>query len=149
MAATSTDTSLVCSFSAFTNTKCGLTPYFPKETEVLLLKNCQGNLKSHLSSYYINDDISTECNLICHRVGIFAEIDSYSVYPYHRYSLGMCWKRLSKCTHPEHTGKGKAEGNRQGVTVAASLHLLQKFGCVVPVGSGKYMILLQYTFCHI
>ncbi|CAG2196656.1 unnamed protein product [Mytilus edulis] len=136
MAATSTDTSLVCSFSAFTNTKCGLTPYFPKETEVLLLKYCQRNLKSHLSSYFINDDISTECNLICHRVGIFAKIGSYSVCPYHKYSLGVCWKRRSKCTHPEHTGKGKAEGNRQGVTVAASLHLLQKFGCVVPVGSG-------------
>ncbi|CAC5417586.1 unnamed protein product [Mytilus coruscus] len=135
MAATSTDTSLVCSFSAFTNTKCGLTPYFPKETKVLLLKYCQRNLKSHLSSYYI-DDISTEYNLICHRVGIFAEIDSYSVCPYHRYSLGVYWKRLSKCTHPEHTGKGKPEGNRQGVTVAASLHLLQKFGCVIPVGSG-------------
>lgn len=139
MTETAPENNLICSFAAFTQTQCGISPYYP-ENDIILLKNCHRSVQTHLSALHLNDiekELDNECKLICRRVGIFAELGNYTVCPFHRYSLGIYWRPASRCSHPSHTGKGKAEGNRQGVSVAASHHLLNTYGCVIPVGSGN------------
>ncbi|CAG2218847.1 unnamed protein product [Mytilus edulis] len=56
-----------------------------------------------------------------------------TVCPYHRYSLGINWKASKKCTFPLHVGKQQPQ---KGVTPLMSKTILNKFGCLQPVGSG-------------
>lgn len=139
----SMESSLVCSFSSFLpdKSKCTTSPYFPNENSLVYVKNCRRNIKNHLKSCNIGD-IASEGHLICYRAGVFSLFGDYTICPFHRYSLGIRWKKKSSCSHPSHSTTAKAEVGRS-ITLSMSRHLHTVYGYIVPIGSGIYM----YCIC--
>lgn len=130
------ESSLVCSFSSFLpdKSKCTTSPYFPNENSLVYVKNCRRNIKNHLKSCNIGD-IASEGHLICYRAGVFSLFGDYTICPFHRYSLGIRWKKKSSCSHPSHSTTAKAEVGRS-ITLSMSRHLHTLYGYIVPIGSG-------------
>lgn len=130
------ESSLVCSFSSFLpdKSKCTTSPYFPNENSLVYVKNCRRNIKNHLKSCNIGD-IASEGHLICYRAGVFSLFGDYTICPFHRYSLGIRWKKKSSCSHPSHSTTAKAEVGRS-ITLSMSRHLHTVYGIIVPIGSG-------------
>lgn len=137
------ESSLVCSFSSFLpdKSKCTTSPYFPNENSLVYVKNCRRNIKNHLKSCNIGD-IASEGHLICYRAGVFSLFGDYTICPFHRYSLGIRWKKKSSCSHPSHSTTAKAEVGRS-ITLSMSRHFHTVYGYIVPIGSGIYM----YCIC--
>ncbi|CAC5397661.1 unnamed protein product [Mytilus coruscus] len=135
---------LKCSVAAFARTSCRLHDKYPKETEVELLSDCTKDISSHLKTNGLNsgyrsryEGTITEGRLIASRVGIFTEtsLEQMTACPFHRYSLGLFWKRqkATKCSHPHHTGKRKPH---RGISLEISRDILKETGTLVQVGSG-------------
>ncbi|XP_076071522.1 uncharacterized protein LOC143042897 [Mytilus galloprovincialis] len=129
-----TDEYYRCSFSVFTDTKCGLASHFPTDNTRDYIKDCHKNILSHLRSLNLSQysESLTEGQLICHRVGIFNSSPFLSVCPSHRFSLGLCWRKRTLCALPSHTGKCKAD---RTVTPTVSRGILSQKGLLIPVGS--------------
>lgn len=138
----SMESSLVCSFSSFLpdKSKCTTSPYFPNENSLVYVKNCRRNIKNHLKSCNIGD-IASEGHLICYRAGVFSLFGDYTICPFHRYSLGIRWKKKSSCSHPSHSTTAKAEVGRS-ITLSMSRHLHTVYGYIVPIGSGIYICIV-------
>ncbi|CAC5390369.1 unnamed protein product [Mytilus coruscus] len=135
---------LKCSVAAFARTSCRLHDKYPKETEVELLSDCTKDISSHLKTNGLNsgyrsryEGTITEGRLIASRVGIFSEtsLEQMTACPFHRYSLGLFWKRqkATKYSHPHHTGKRKPH---RGISLEISRDILKETGTLVQVGSG-------------
>lgn len=137
------ENNLACSLSSFLSdkSKCSTSPYFPNEESLVFIKNCRRDITNHLKSCNIGE-IPSEGHLICYRAGVFSLLGDYTICPFHRYSLGIRWKKKSSCSHPRHSmhnTMAKAEVGRS-ITFFMSRHLHTVYGCVVPIGSGRLHI---------
>ena len=136
-----------CSFSNFSDEKCNTCVRFPQETDIIKLSNCKKDIVGHLRMLKLSvgsdhkgfktansaDNITSEADLICRRVGLFTTNLSMTVCPYHRFRLGVGFRQGKTCVHPQHTGTGKTF---RGISSILSLAVLERHGVLVPVGSG-------------
>ena len=126
-----------CSFKFFSSSNCGTYSGFPNESLTVSINFCNKNIQNHLKSVNVKDDsIPSEGHLICFRSGIFKLMPGYTVCPYHRYTLGIRWRRPNSCSFPGHSGKSKPESDRS-VNKKMSLFVMMKRGFLLPVGSGR------------
>ncbi|XP_069107183.1 uncharacterized protein [Argopecten irradians] len=123
-----------CSVSVFTGTPCGLSSHF-ENTEVILLRDCNRPFNQHLKGLSVNTNgVISEGHLIAVRCGLFdADLNLYTVCPYHRDRQGLYWKQRSTCQYPGHKGKAKPYRN---VNTEMSQMIMKNVGSLVPVGAG-------------
>ena len=88
------------------------------------------------------NDVESEVDLILARASIFtipSDISDMTIYPGHRSSLGIGWRRGSeRCRVPAELSKHAKERKAgRGINKALSQTILRRTGIFVPVGSGK------------
>lgn len=136
-----------CSFNAIVGDECGCDPkHRIKSLHNVLLKTSQRNTAEY-KRYFSIIGVENEVELILTRSRIFdtvpRNIDSLTMCPYHRASLGVSWKWSSaKCSVPVFLSQHKADVRSKpkadrGLSKAGSKTILKETGVFLPVGSGK------------
>ncbi|CAC5412067.1 unnamed protein product [Mytilus coruscus] len=143
------DDTLRCGISAFRTDECGSYYLFPHEHDVIKIKCCLKDVTSHLKSvgvatggsyrHFSLGEPMTEGELLLYRVGLYRLFDDrlyrdITVCPLHRYKLVIYFKQKRTYSHPSHSWNGKSF---RGMTVHESRGVLQSFGILLPVGTGK------------
>ena len=93
-----------CSFPAIVSGQCGFdSKDRNKFTTNISLRNCTRDIDEH-KRYLCITGVESEVELILARACIFESsrnLDSFTICPHHRASLGVSWKRRSeKCCIP-------------------------------------------------
>ena len=138
---------LDCSFRKLVGGNCGKNSRNPNETNVVSLLSCKKDISCHKRCFGIND-IDSEVELILARASIFSlpsDVGDRTVCPFHRYSLGIGWRRGShRCRVPSGLSKHVQEGKsrkaetHRGISKALSRTILRRTGIFVATGSGMY-----------
>ena len=134
-----------CSFRAIVSGQCGFDPKDRnKSTTIISLRNCTRDIDEH-KRYLCITGVESEIELILARACIFESsrnLDSFTICPHHRASLGVSWKRRSaKCCIPVMLSQHKDDVKKRpkaerGLSKSGSRTVLKETGVFVPVGSG-------------
>jgi hypothetical protein len=140
------DGTVKCGLSAFRTDECGSYYLFPDVKGLVKIKDCKKDVTNHLRSvgvaaggsfrHFSSESTISEGELLLHRVGVFDErlYKDITVCPFHRYKLGIYYKQKRSCGYPSHSGNGKTY---RGITTDESRMVLQRFGLLLPVGTGE------------
>ena len=103
----------LCSLNGIAKSDCGASRGYEKSFPQ---KDCIENVNVHPVSCHLSKERLTEKDLILARAGLFSlsemQIETMSVCPKHRHSLGRFWRPLRSCQYPGHTGKSTSVAGR-------------------------------------
>lgn len=143
-----------CSFQAIVGGQCGFDPKDRnKSTTFVSFTNCTRDIDEHIR-YFSVTGVESETELILARASIFEpprNINSFTICPHHRASLGTSWKRQStKCCVPAMLSQHKADVKKRpkaerGLSKSGSITVLKETGVFLPVGSGMLEHFRQST----
>ena len=133
--------SKLCSFHAIVKCDCGAS----RGLETLfLLRDCNDDIGGHLVNCHLSTESLTETDLILARGGLSSvtesQIETMSICPRHRHSLGKFWRPPRSCQYPGHKGKLTAVGGRHVIGLKLSREIRSLFGENAAVGSRKHKI---------
>ena len=137
-----------CSLKSIVGGMCGFdTKDREKETQIIPLLACSKAISSHIASLWFSGPVD-EVDLILSRAALFtqpANINSMTICPLHRQTLGLDWRRGStaRCRVPEalsiHDRRGKKWPKcDRGIGIIDSQIILKKTGVFLQIGSGKF-----------
>ena len=102
-----------CSFFEIVGSVCGVDERSRSHTTAVIpLSLCDKDIKSHMKSLQFSG-VATEADLILARCGIFERTESFSkmtIWPFHRSSLGIGWRRSSKLCRVPRTASSHSKG---------------------------------------
>ena len=88
----------MCSFFTIVGGRCGFdSKDRTKSVEIVPLLSCNVDISRHISAFSITG-IENEAELLLARASIFVlpqNVESWTICPQHRASLGVSWKRSS------------------------------------------------------
>ena len=117
------------------------------KSEVVNLRSCVRDISDHLSSCHLPRNLR-EYEVILARSGHFDSYDSYleswSICPNHRDSLGRYWRGPTSCQYPTHRGKRKQVKDRHVINMRMAAEIMDMHNVVVAAGSRKS---LKITLC--
>ena len=130
-------TNYFCDFASETST-C--------EGETVLLKECTRDIGNHLKKLHLPpNSISNERSLILSRYGIFGKAQNTTrkkhICVFHRDILGLKYKPVKICMHPNHSSARAPEKDRS-VSVQCAKEIHEASGKVIAVGAGNMV-----TYC--
>lgn len=135
-----------CSFLNIVGGVCGAEERARhRSTQTVSLSSCSKDIRSH-KRFLQFSGVETEIELILARSGIFVKPVNFSemtVYPLHRSSLGIGWRRASRfCGVPRAVSGHEKESEKvpaaeRGITLQHSIQIFELTRNLVPVGSGK------------
>ena len=135
-----------CSFHAILSSQCGVDSMDKEARKSILLLECARDISSHKAKHSFSG-AETEVELILARAAIFTlpqNIESWTICPGHRASLGVRWRRSStKCSVPlslsrHNEAVGKRPKAERGLSKDASQLVLRETGIFIATGTGKY-----------
>ena len=62
-------------------------------------------------------------------------IENYKICSYHRYTMGIYWKKLKRCYHPNHAFHPGKKAPPRPTSVEMTDWMSKKYGAVIPIGS--------------
>ncbi|XP_062614656.1 uncharacterized protein LOC134276418 [Saccostrea cucullata] len=116
--------------------KCRFTDHGQCSGDLVNLIQCVKSTGAHLRYLKTKGDVS-EIDLILNRGGLY-DVSDYSkqlilVCKEHRDSLGLYWRKKTKCDYPLHSGVGNVAD--RAVNKNCSSEIFYMFNCLVPIGS--------------
>ena len=146
----------MCSFFTIVGGRCGFdSKDRTKSVEMVPLLSCNADISRHKSAFSITG-IENEVELLLARASIFVlpqNVESWTICPQHRASLGVSWKRSSaKCSVPVNLSKhditsSKKPKAERGLSKSGSQIVLKETGIFLPVGAGEIKLFLFYCDC--
>ena len=137
-----------CSFKQLLGDCCGQDrkDVRVKDNRTVPLLACNKDIRAHKRTFSFSGPES-EVDLILYRAGVFscpADIETWTVCPYHRSKLGLGWSRGSntRCQVPASisnhgNSKTKYPKYERGLGKVESQLVLSKSGILVQIGSGR------------
>ena len=129
----------LCSVNGIAKSDCGPSRGCEKSFP---LKDCNEDVNAHPVSCYLSKERLTEKDLILARAGLFLlsemQIETMSVCPKHKHSLGRFWRPPRSCQYPGHTGKSTSVAGRHVIGLNLAREIYTLFGQNAVVGSLKY-----------
>ena len=62
-------------------------------------------------------------------------IENYKICSYHRYTMGIYWKKLKRCYHPNHAFHPGKKAPPHPTSVEMTDWMSKQYGAVIPIGS--------------
>ena len=147
--------SSVCSFFTTVGGRYGFdSKDRTKSVEIVPLLSCNADISRHKSAFSITGE--NEVELLLARASIFVlpqNVESWTICPQHRASLGVSWKRSSaKCSVLVNLSKhditsSKKPKAERGLSKSGSQIVLKETGIFLPVGAGEIILFLFYCDC--
>ena len=129
----------LCSLNGIAKSDCGASRGYEKSFP---LNDCNEDVNAHPVSCHLSKERLTEKDLILARAGLFSlsemQIETMSVCPKHRHSLGRFWRPPRSCQCPGHTGKSTSVAGRHVIGLNLAREIYTLFGQNAAVGSRKY-----------
>ena len=129
----------LCSLNGIAKSDCGASRGHEKSFP---FKDCNENVNAHPVSCHLSKERLTEKDLILARAGLFSlsemQIETMSVCPKHRHSLGRFWRPPRSCQYPGHTGKSTRVAGRHVIGLNLAREIYPLFGQNEAVRSRKY-----------
>ena len=126
-------------------------------TQTVALSSCSKDIRSH-KRFSLFSGVETQIELILARSGIFVKPVNFSemtVFPLHRSSLGIGWRRASRlCSVSRDVSGHKKESEKvpaaeRGISLQHSIHIFELTKNLVPVGSRKRLQCLFSLYARI
>ena len=119
--------------------KCGLYKRHKEIDEMINVKELSLDTKSHLVSMKVmkshDSNPWTEKSLIENRLNKVLKKNE-QLCAYHRYNLGVGWKKRKVCQHPHHEYQhSKKSPAVRPSPISLTLNLTAQYGVCVPIGS--------------
>jgi len=144
-----------CSFLDIVGGVCGVEERARQpSTQTVSLSSCSKDIRSHKRCLQFSG-VETEIKLIVARSGIFVKPVNFleiTVYPLHRSSLGIGWRRASRlCSVPRDVSGHKKESKKvpaaeRRISLQHSITNFELTKSLVPEGSGKRLQCL-FSLC--